>query len=121
LSQGELTDGKWGEGGEEGGGGRGTRTSLKNDENVPAKKLIFFVAVLKVTDKKAGFGAGSVSQRYGSMDPDLYQNVTDLEHWWSPTVFCSSKLPSPRGLRMIPTVFLSWVVPEVGCPRNKQK
>jgi hypothetical protein len=25
--------------------------------------------------------AGSVSQRYGSADPDPYQNVTDPQHW----------------------------------------
>jgi hypothetical protein len=29
--------------------------------------------------KRAGSGAGSVSQRYGSEDPDPYQNVTDPE------------------------------------------
>jgi hypothetical protein len=34
------------------------------------KKKLFFVGVLKVTDEKAG--AGSVSRRYGSEDP---------EHW----------------------------------------
>jgi len=27
--------------------------------------------------KKAGSGAGSVSQRHGSADPDPYENVTD--------------------------------------------
>jgi hypothetical protein len=37
------------------------------------------VVVLKVTDKIAGTGAGSVSQRYGSADPDpdSYQKVMD--------------------------------------------
>jgi hypothetical protein len=30
---------------------------------------------LKVTDENSG--SGSVSQRYGSADPDPYQNVTD--------------------------------------------
>jgi hypothetical protein len=32
--------------------------------------------------KRTGSGAvsGSVSQRYGSADPDPYQKVTDLEH-----------------------------------------
>jgi hypothetical protein len=48
------------------------RNKLKNLE-----KKIFFV----------GFGAGSrsasgsVSHKYGSEDPDLYQNVMDPEHW----------------------------------------
>jgi hypothetical protein len=30
--------------------------------------------------KKAGFG--SVSQWFGSLDPDPYQNVTDPQHWF---------------------------------------
>ncbi len=33
-----------------------------------------------VAKKGVGSGAGSVSQRYGSTDPDLYQNVTDPQH-----------------------------------------
>jgi hypothetical protein len=41
----------------------------------------FFVGVLKVTDKEAGTESGSVSQRYGSADPDTSQFVTDPEHW----------------------------------------
>ncbi len=51
------------------------------------KNLLFFVGVLKVTDKKAGSapGSGFVSHQRGSEDPDLhpdpYQNVTDPEHW----------------------------------------
>jgi hypothetical protein len=39
------------------------------------KKIIFF-GVLMITDETRG----SLSQRYGSEDPDPYQNVTDLEH-----------------------------------------
>jgi hypothetical protein len=27
-------------------------------------------------------GSGSISQRYGSRDPDLHQNVTDPQHRW---------------------------------------
>jgi len=46
---------------------------------------------LKVTDEmsririliQSRIGAGSVSQRFGSEDPDPYQNVTDLEHWYA--------------------------------------
>ncbi len=52
-------------------------TSIKN------KNKIFFVGVLKVTDERAG--SGSVSQRYGSDDPDPQQNVTDPEHCCSGT------------------------------------
>jgi hypothetical protein len=33
---------------------------------------------LKVTDKIAG--SGSISQRYGSADPDPHQNVMDPQH-----------------------------------------
>jgi hypothetical protein len=29
----------------------------------------------------ARYGAGSISQRHGSVDPDPYQNVTDPQHW----------------------------------------
>jgi hypothetical protein len=56
---------------------------LKNDVNVPFKKeqakktkKIFFVGVLKVTDKKSRIRI-LYSQRYGTADP--YQNVTDSE------------------------------------------
>jgi hypothetical protein len=41
------------------------------------------MAILKVTDENSrvgavsGFESGSVSQRYGSADPDPYQYVTD--------------------------------------------
>ncbi len=31
--------------------------------------------------KIVGSGSGCVSQRYGSADPDPYQNVTDPQHW----------------------------------------
>ncbi len=48
----------------------------------------FCFAFLKVTDEIAGFGAGSgsVIQRYGSADPDLwpYLNVTDPQHCFEP-------------------------------------
>ncbi len=40
---------------------------------------------MKKAGSGAGFASGSVSQRYGSEDPnphpDPYQNVTDPEHW----------------------------------------
>jgi hypothetical protein len=29
-----------------------------------------------------GSGSGSISQRYGSKDPDPHQNVTDPQHWF---------------------------------------
>jgi hypothetical protein len=45
------------------------------------RKKLFFVAVLKVTDEKSRI----VSQRYGSVDPDPYQNVMDPEHCYEST------------------------------------
>ncbi len=67
---------------------------MKNDVNVPptsnkekkVRKKVFFVCVLKVMDAKAeagagaGFGSGFVIRRYGSPDPDQYQNVTGPEN-----------------------------------------
>jgi hypothetical protein len=71
---------------------------LKNYVNVPSKKGIiikkleekkhFFVGILKVTDEKRRIRIRirigiliririRVSRRYGSEDPDPYQNVTD--------------------------------------------
>jgi hypothetical protein len=43
-------------------------------------KKIFLVGVLMVTDKSSGARSGTISNRYGSTDPDPYQNVTDLEY-----------------------------------------
>jgi hypothetical protein len=40
------------------------------------------VAIMKVTDENS-----TVSQRYGSEDPNTYQNVTDLQHRFLVTVF----------------------------------
>jgi hypothetical protein len=42
------------------------------------KKKIFF-AFLKSLKNRVG--SGSISQRYGSGDPDPHQNVTDPQHW----------------------------------------
>jgi hypothetical protein len=63
-------------------------TFLKNDVNVTFKfiskklgKKLILVAIRRSLTKISG----SVSQRYGSadsdLDPDPYQNVTDLQHW----------------------------------------
>jgi hypothetical protein len=64
---------------------------LKTDINVPGylqkvmskktlKKTYFLLASCPPRTKKAGSGSGSVSQWYGSADPDPYQNVTDPQH-----------------------------------------
>ncbi len=67
---------------------------FKTDVNVASKsnrqknfEIFVLIAILKVTGKTAGsgsgVGSGSVSQRYGSADPDpcTNQNVTDPQHW----------------------------------------
>ena len=45
----------------------------------------FFSASLKSLKNGVvpGVGSGSISQRYGSADPDPHQNVTDPQHWFS--------------------------------------
>jgi hypothetical protein len=50
--------------------------SKRNFEN------LFLLASCQPRTKKAGSGvvSGSVSQLYGSADPEPYQNVTDLQH-----------------------------------------
>ncbi len=40
---------------------------------------IFFIGILKVTDEKSRIRS-LIRQRYGTADPDPYQNVTDMEH-----------------------------------------
>ncbi len=41
-------------------------------------KIVFFASLKSV---KIGVGSGSISQRYGSIDPDPHQIVMDPEHW----------------------------------------
>jgi hypothetical protein len=65
--------------------------SSKNDVNVSSKsnekkkldKNYLLLVSWRSLTKRAG--SGSVSQGYGSADPDLYQNVTDPQHWWKPS------------------------------------
>jgi hypothetical protein len=47
------------------------------------KNTYFLLASCQQLTKKAESVSGSVSQWYGSADPDpdLYQNVTDPQHW----------------------------------------
>jgi hypothetical protein len=63
--------------------------SLKNDVTVPSKSnkpKNFCGFFLKVTDENCRIRSrirnGTVSQRYGSLDPDPYQYVTDPQHWF---------------------------------------
>jgi hypothetical protein len=48
------------------------------------KKIIFF-ASFKFLKKVVGSGSGSISQKFGSPDPDPHQNVRDPQHWRPPT------------------------------------
>ncbi len=59
--------------------------SVNNDvivgsKNNKKKNLEKHFLLPRSLTKRAGSGVGSVSQRYGSEDPDPYQNVTDPEH-----------------------------------------
>ncbi len=58
--------------------------SLKNDVNVPSKsnKQKMLTSCRSLT-KIAGSGSASLSQRYGSADPDPYQNFMDTQHCYS--------------------------------------
>jgi hypothetical protein len=53
---------------------------VRNKKKI-CKKSIFF-ASLKSLKKGvgSGIGSGSISQRYGSADPDPHQYVTDPQH-----------------------------------------
>ncbi len=57
-------------------------------QKVISKKLCL-VAILKVADEITGSGSGIVNQRYESADPDLYQHVTDPQHWSKYLLFLS--------------------------------
>ncbi len=66
------------------------------------KKKYFLLASGRLLTKRAESGAGSVSQRYGSEDPDPHQNVTDLEHWLQCSFsITGSKLSSPKPLAIV--------------------
>ncbi len=56
--------------------------SLKNDVNVPVtsnkQKTNFLLTSWRSLKIE---GSGSISQRYGSPDPDPYQNFMDTQHW----------------------------------------
>ncbi len=59
-----------------------------NKQNKLEKKL-FLYASGKLLGKRAGSGAWSINQEYGSKDPDPdpYQNFTDPEHCYLCTVY----------------------------------
>ncbi len=44
------------------------------------EKKFVFVSLKKGVRTGVGSGSGSISQRYGSGDPDPHQNVTDPQH-----------------------------------------
>ncbi len=48
------------------------------------KQKNFGPVILKSLSKILGSGVRSVSKRYGSADPDPYQNVKDPQHWNKP-------------------------------------
>ncbi len=78
--------------------------SLKNDVNVTSKsnkqkkleKIVFLLASWRSMTKIAESWSGSISQMHGSADPDPYQNVTDLQHWWKLCLLTSNERISLR-------------------------
>ncbi len=64
-----------------------TFLSLMNNVNVPSisnrqkylEKKLLFVGILKVTDEKSRIP--DPDPEVTGTDPDLYQNVTDPQHW----------------------------------------
>ncbi len=94
--------------------------SLKNDVNVPSKsnkqkkialKISFLLASWRLITKIAG--AGSISQKHGSEDPDWDppQNVMDPEHW-----FLQWLLSDMLSLNRLMLMYNVRIV-----PRNEQK
>jgi hypothetical protein len=67
-----------------------------NDVNVPSKsnkkKNNFLLISWRSLTKIAGSGSasGSISERYGSADPDPYQNFMDPQHWLSTVLVWST-------------------------------
>jgi hypothetical protein len=45
-------------------------------------RKFFLLASWRSMTKIAQSWSWSISQMHGSADPDPYQNVTDLQHWW---------------------------------------
>jgi hypothetical protein len=65
------------------------KCNFKKEKHKNLKKEVFFVGVFRSVTKRAGTGAGSVSQRYGSEDPDPHQyntanfnNKNSWIRWW---------------------------------------
>ncbi len=52
------------------------------------KKKYFFFASLKSMKKRDR--PGSISQGYGSRDPDPHQNLTDPQHWYKTVTLAGS-------------------------------
>ncbi len=74
--------------------------SLKNVVNVPSKsnkqKTFFLICFCWALE---GPASGSISQRYGSADPDPHQNVMDPEHCWQ-VLSALSGVEPPECLRL---------------------
>jgi hypothetical protein len=64
-------------------------------KKVISRKNSFLLESLMSMTKIAGSGAGfgSISHRHGSADPDPYQNVTDLQHWYEYVKFHIEEAP----------------------------
>ncbi len=60
-------------------------------------EIYFYFCILKINKERvgSGVGSGSISQRYGSGDPDPHQNVTDPQRWFKKTLDKATTTPPP--------------------------
>jgi hypothetical protein len=93
------------------------RLSYKKNEII--KKNLASLKSLK-KGVASGVGSGSISQRYGSRDPDpdLNQNVTDPQHWFPSacTERCLIALSACTAVPTLPTP-KAFVIPCIGAVR----
>ncbi len=85
------------------------------------RKIYDFFYILNVTEERSQLRswipAGSISQRYGSGDPDPYQNVTDPQHCRQHAADFRQRYQVVAGLRIcitlmrirIKLIILSWI------------
>jgi hypothetical protein len=76
------------------------------------------MSLTKITGSGAGSLFGSVSQRYGSADPDPYENVTDPQQWREGDHVKSPKLILSSILSTVADSDLNRVYEDKNCRRN---
>jgi hypothetical protein len=97
---------------------------LSYKKKIWGKKYIF--SSLKSLKKEVGSGVGSISQRYGSVDPDQHQKVTDPQHWYFLNVkkeYCSLSNTTVRYFSTVTIYFIfrKKIMPSVSANQSKGK